>query len=681
MYPLNTKTVTFSLKCYAAAMLALAVAFNANLSNPWWAALTVYITSQPQVASAGSVWSRAIYRVAGTVLGVAAAVLIIPNFIGDSEVLVLVVAAWVAACLYLSLLDRSPRSYALLLAGYTLALVGLPTLPDPSRVFDVALGRTEEIIVGVLSAAFVQTIFLPSRATALFRTKLESTLSDAKKWILGALGGAAPDEATVRRKFAADLTELNLLAKSMRFEKATSRTTDETVWALEEALVAVLPMLTAVEDRVAALAAYGPMPKRLEELVQRIRDWIGGGADTLNLELSESLRLECHAVAPELHHESKWQDILEFNLASRLADLVESWSASLSLADKALRPQPRGLFDGWRTADRRHARSLHLDPGLAAFSGVAAALAIAVTCLFAINIGWSSGAAAAGITAAACSVFAFADDPTPFLRIFIGVSLASVPVAAFYQFAVLPQIDGYVQLAIALFPLFFATGVFLATPRHWLHAFAFALITQTLISLQTTIAADFVTFMNLAVAAVLGAVIAFVMMSTTRVLSADFSMRRIVRAGWRDLEGLASGSTRETREDWASRMLDRQALLIPRLAQAKAGDKPGPADALVDLRTGANIVALQDSAALSGVAAQRSIELLLRQLSIYFAERLRGGPKQAPASVLEAIDEAIAQILATAPADVRDGGVVAVSSLRRNLFSSSTAYRHQEPVA
>ena len=41
------REVVFSVNCFIAVMLALWVAFRFELKNPWWAMVTVYLTSQP----------------------------------------------------------------------------------------------------------------------------------------------------------------------------------------------------------------------------------------------------------------------------------------------------------------------------------------------------------------------------------------------------------------------------------------------------------------------------------------------------------------------------------------------------------------------------------------------------------------------------------------------------------
>src|ERR1700739_2168152 len=104
----------FACKTFLAAVLALLAALWLDLPRPYWAMATVYITSQPL---AGATSSKALYRVLGTLGGAAATVALVPNLIDAPELLCLAMALWVGLCLYLSLLDRQPRSYAFMLAG------------------------------------------------------------------------------------------------------------------------------------------------------------------------------------------------------------------------------------------------------------------------------------------------------------------------------------------------------------------------------------------------------------------------------------------------------------------------------------------------------------------------------------------------------------------------------------
>ncbi|MFL6676449.1 MAG: FUSC family protein, partial [Massilia sp.] len=106
----------FSLKCFAAAMLSLYVSMRIGLPRPYWALMTAYIVSAP---FAGPTRSKGVYRAAGTFLGAVAVTFMVPQLSNAPELLSLALALWIAGCLYVSLLDRTPRSYLMMLAGYT----------------------------------------------------------------------------------------------------------------------------------------------------------------------------------------------------------------------------------------------------------------------------------------------------------------------------------------------------------------------------------------------------------------------------------------------------------------------------------------------------------------------------------------------------------------------------------
>ena len=103
------REIIFSVNCFIAVMLALYIAFRLELKNPWWAMVTVYLTSQPL---SGALRARAVYRILGTLLGGIAMLVIVPNLADAPELMAAAIVLWIAFCLYLGLLDRSPRAYA-----------------------------------------------------------------------------------------------------------------------------------------------------------------------------------------------------------------------------------------------------------------------------------------------------------------------------------------------------------------------------------------------------------------------------------------------------------------------------------------------------------------------------------------------------------------------------------------
>jgi uncharacterized membrane protein YccC len=139
---LDPWAAVFALRTLAAVLLALFVAFSLDLPRPLWAMLTVFIIGQPY---SGAVRSRAVHRFAGTLLGATFVVLVTPPLSTAPELLCLVLAAWLGGCLFLSLLDRSPRGYVFMLAGYTATIIAFSNIEAPGRIFDTAQAMPTEI--------------------------------------------------------------------------------------------------------------------------------------------------------------------------------------------------------------------------------------------------------------------------------------------------------------------------------------------------------------------------------------------------------------------------------------------------------------------------------------------------------------------------------------------------------
>jgi uncharacterized membrane protein YccC len=355
----------------------------------------------------------------------------------------------------------------------------------------------------------------------------------------------------------------------------------------------------------------------------------------------------------------------------RLDELVQAWQDSRALSTV--------LRDPAAAADERVAglmalaerRPLHVDRGLAAWFGLAAGITVVAASTLCWLLGWSQGAFAVGIAAASSSVFAAFDDPRPMMRTLLTGTVVAIPVAALYVFGLLPAVDGFPLLALVLAPLFFATGLFLGTPSHGLTALGFALISQSLVSVQPAYGADFLSFTGVAIGTVLGSVVALLVASLIRVFSVERSVWRLVRAGWRELGGLADGDSVEERHRWVSRSLDRVALLLPRAAGVEGLARAKAAAALEDLRTGVAVIELRDL--LDGVRpSTRGIVLeALQQVGMHFRSLLRRAAHESEPRVLASLDAAIAALTDEPAGRIRLRALTAATGLRVTLFSAA----------
>src|SRR5271168_3423005 len=181
---IGVRPIIFSVNCYVATILTMFVAFRLDLQSPGWAMTTVYLTSQPL---SGTLRAKAVYRVIGTFVGAAAMIAIVPNLVDAPELTTAAIILWVALCVFISLLDRTPRSYMFVLSGYTAALIGFPSVLAPATVFDTAVSRIEEITLGVVCGAVVHSLVFPKSPVSAFEEKLTSAMARARRWLADGL--------------------------------------------------------------------------------------------------------------------------------------------------------------------------------------------------------------------------------------------------------------------------------------------------------------------------------------------------------------------------------------------------------------------------------------------------------------------------------------------------------------
>lgn len=676
----------FSGKSFAAAMLAMYLASRAGLPRPFWALMTTYIVAHPL---AGAVRSKAVYRFCGTLIGCMATVLLVPALSNAPELLTLVLALWVGLCLCISLFDRTPRSYVFMLAGYTAALIGFPSVQTPLVLFDTAVARVEEIGLGIFCATLIHSLVLPTGLAPTVLGLLDRTLQDARKWLGDLLQpanrGAGKDADPKRldddrRRLAGDITQLRLLSTHVPFDTTHLRWTAGAIRAMQDRVAALTPALSAVEDRLQALEqAEGVLAPDVAAVLAQAAQWLREEAEPASgnptrAERLQALRRAIHALstAPSsgsATQQTPWGRALRIGLAGRLEELVDGWTACAQLRldiDEGL----KGAAPLRRTA-ALGSRALHLDYGMALLSALAAVIAICLCGAFWILTGWPMGSAATMMAAVFCCFFATMDDPVPAIHGFLKWTLISIPISALYVLVLMPMVQDFGMLVVICAPLFLLLGVYLARPTHFMPAMALVFGVAGTLALHDTASSDLVSFINGMVGQIVGVLVAARVTRLVRSVGADWSARRIQRATWRELGEMAASSQPQYAQSdaYAVRMLDRIGLLAPRIAQA-GGTVEGVVanDALRDLRMGADIAVLQR---VRGQLPLATSAALLGGISRFFRQRGEGRMNPRPADLLPQIDEALGAVLAARDASssaASRSAVTALVGLRRNLF-------------
>jgi uncharacterized membrane protein YccC len=660
----------FSVNCYIATILTMYIAFSLDLKSPGWAMTTVYLTSQP---ISGAMRAKAFYRVIGTFVGGAMMVAIVPNLVNAPELTAAAIILWVTLCLFVALHDRTPRSYMFVLSGYTAALIGFPSVLAPGTVFDTAVSRVEEITVGVLCAALVHGLIFPKSALSAFQAKLTTVLADARRWIAdGLTKTATPEVEMERRRIAGDITELYVIATSLRYDTSPVHPDIGIIRAFDRKVVTLLPLLTAIEDRLGVLRGMGPLPDKIARVVQDVHDWVQTAMPS-DPSRADELRQACLAATPPIGERNSWADLVTANLTERLAELIDSWQAKLDLAAYLADPSRRPSAEIRALGAQLGEKPLHTDWGIALLSALAATVAMGFCVFFWIVTAWPEGANAVAIAAVACTLFASLDDPTAVLKPLAAMIALCIPIVLVYQFFILPAVTGFELLSLSLAFVLIPAGLLMAIPRYAVVGLALALGFTVELSLQTNYTADFAQIVNSSSAFVVGALAGLITTQVMRVIGVETAARRLLHASYRDLAGIADGSAPMTRDEWASRMLDRVGLLLFRRPRFEARPKHEFADALGDLRLGVNIIETRSMALQVNAERRERMGGMFKRLAAYFRELARGRAAPLGQDLLTEIDATIGEVLDCGSAT--HACVAAIVGLRRTLYPEAEPYQ------
>ena len=482
----------FSIVTFAAAALALLIAFETGLERPYWAATTVYIVAQP---SAGALRAKALWRLCGTLAGASLAVLAVPNLVAAPPLLVLAFALWVGLCLIASLLDPTPRSYAFMLAGYTAAIIGFPSVDRPEAIFETAVLRVEEISLGIACAWGLHAdppapsgdAAAAAPAGGLDRRRRPAGGGCAVRQLAGPgpFPRQRPPPAGARRHLA----RRHLPAGPVRGGRARRAALAARAAGGGAALPGARhrrrrPGRRAAGHRPRGVAALGP-------LLEDVAAWIGAhAAPAPDARTPDDRMLDARLAAAEAEAATAggWPGLLREGLLARLRELVATWSECRDHAARIAAAATGEAPEAWLPG--------HTDPLLIGLSGLAAAMAVVLCCSFWILAGWPGGATAAMMAAVGSSLFAQLDDPAPAIFRFMQGIVVAVAVAGTYLFVVLPAVDGFVPLLIVLGIFYLPVGALLAVPALTPRIAPIAINGVALIALQSAYNADFATFLE-----------------------------------------------------------------------------------------------------------------------------------------------------------------------------------------
>jgi uncharacterized membrane protein YccC len=470
--------VIFSLKTFAAGLLALYLAFWLGLDEPKWAIMTVFIVSQPD---SGMVLAKSFFRLLGTIAGALASTTLVFALSQYGALFLASIAAWIGLCNFAARAVRNFNSYGFLLAGYTTAIIGIPAALNPGGAYPLILARFTEISIGIACAGLMSRLILPREVTSKLLVLTRELSRRAER--LATMTVNSPHQpgyfAAERVQLAKELAAAESMRSSAFFESTETRLLDE---AIRHRLDAALHLIAVTEKPLpplcSALCPDSDRPQNLASLIAAGDDTpYGNGA----------------AVSTLVHLEAR----RAFDAA--LVQLYRS-EAAFYLRSSVTGP--------------RRARRLWSDPVLAVLTGVRSTLAIAITSSFWVATAWPTGATAVIIVATACSLLASLEQPviaTLALAPVLLIAIAPVFATLFY---LLPLASDFSSMAAALAPLFLTCGFLMAVPGVGPFGLFVVVYFCVVSNIDNVMPYDAAGFLNSSLAILVGIGVAVVMFAT-----------------------------------------------------------------------------------------------------------------------------------------------------------------------
>lgn len=610
----NTQAIQFAVKTLLGGGLALWCALRLGLEQPQWALMTAFIVAQPL---SGMVVQKGLARLLGTLIGTCMAVLFMGLFAQAPWLFLLALAGWLGLCTAASTMLRSAWSYAFVLAGYTVAIIGLPAINAPLSVFDQAVARCTEISLGILCATLVSAILWPQRV------ERQLALQARVAWQAGinasrlALGGE-PQARQGLLEVLGRIVAVDAQREHAWFEGDRGRQRASALRVLSRDLLGVLRLARGVARQWRQLdnaQARALMPWR-EQVEARLQD----ASPTGLVELANDLR----QAALDEHRSAVEQFCLE-----RMAVLVlrvQASCESLQAVEKGQAPSAAATSLSW-----------HSDWQTATLYGLRSALTFLALAAFWLATAWTAASGALLLACVVCSLFASRDNAAQIGMMFLRGIFVALPVAFLVGQILLPQLSGFPMLCLALgVPLFFG-ALGMARPAMAATATSFSLHFIVLCTPQNAMRYDVAFFINEALAMLIGVGCAVMAFHLLALRDPVWHGRRLLNATLLDLARLTRMAQAGAESWFGGRIADRLLQLARHYPALPEQSRSRWDDGLVSLDLGDELLHLRACLAAAGQPLGDAEARFLRRLERILLQ----GPAPERADALDPLVDAL----------------------------------------
>ncbi|MGE0575133.1 MAG: FUSC family protein [Reyranella sp.] len=421
---------TFALRIWIAILVALYAGFWLQLDAASSAAVTVAILAVP---TRGQAIEKAGFRLIGTIVGVAASIVIVGTFSQTRDLLLAAFAVWIGLCIYAAELWDGNRAYAAVLSGYTVGLVAMQQIDTPLQVFNAGVQRGAAIAVGIGAIVLVNDLLVaPDRHPGL-----AAQLADLHRRV------RAYAKAVLRREIGDPMATAGLMREIALLRSDMSSVATESSSGTVRSVAARGALVTLLAELHAARVLH-VLPASLDPAA---RDRLITGLDADHSE-REPATPDAASAAP-----------------------IDMMAASVAWASQELRRRDQEVCEDLAALragkpPRRVWRApFHHCHRVAAQAGVRAACWLALSSVFFVLAGWPASELSLALVPVIIGLGATSPDPRAFTIMALIATPLAVVLAGVLEFLVLDGVDQFQLLALALAPVAIGATLLMTRPN------------------------------------------------------------------------------------------------------------------------------------------------------------------------------------------------------------------------
>ncbi len=223
---------------------------------------------------------------------------------------------------------------------------------------------------------------------------------------------------------------------------------------------------------------------------------------------------------------------------------------------------------------------------------------------------------------------------------------------------------------LAFAPVFLLLGALASMPATARASGPISFIAATQLALSSSYSADFTTYVNGSVAAIVGLAATAIIIRIFRSVSAEWTAWRLLRRNRVEVANIAANRSPTTLDVFATLMLDRLSLVVPRLALGAEAATPPPLPTFALASISLNC---SDATAHLPEQLRRAVRTMLDAIATHYRRR---NLDQADAALLRAIDRVIATAVQD-PAMMSRDLLLQLGGIRRGLFPNAPPYARE----